>query len=106
MCSPGMCGRVGAPRSVQQFGPDGSREYNVRDRQEVKKYVRAWQVKYTDSLLFGVRESEKTKLDWPTWCECPGIGKPTCGRNFDVETCTPYGRKGKMLPIQYLYTML
>ena len=106
MCSPGMCGRVGAARSVLQPGPDGNRVYNVRHRQEVKKYVRAWQVKYTDSLLFGVRETEKTKLDWPTWCECPSNGKPTCGRNFDVETCTSYRRKGNMLAVQYLYTML
>ena len=80
--------------SVKQLGPNG-REYNVRNRQEVREFVRAWQVKDADSLLFGVRESDKTKVDWPVWCECSVQGKATCGEHFDVEYCMPYSRRGK-----------
>ena len=89
-----MCGEVGVKKSVKQPGPNG-REYNVRNRREVTDFVRAWQVKDADSLLFGVRESDKTKVDWPVWCECSAQEKATCKKHFDVEYCTPYNRRGK-----------
>ena len=105
LLSPGMCGKVDRTAS-KLTGPGGSEEYNVKNPLELKRFVRAWQVADADSLLFGVSATEKTKLDWPTWCECSANGKTECKPNFDVETCTPYKKRGNMLSIENLSTVL